>query len=98
MKRLYGVFDNLTLDDIKEAARRAFESHDGESVVIQFAKKFDENCLALYMALRDGTYVDLIGYRKMKKKNSNGKLRDIDSPTLVTRIYEYVFINVMEPH
>ena len=51
----------------------------------------------LYNAFRNDSYKSLLKYRKMEKTNNNGKKRCIDSPNLTTRIYQYVYLNKIEP-
>lgn len=97
MKRISDIYDNISVSDFKDAAIRSFEDHQGERAVIAFKKNLDENCYVLYQAFRDGSYIHLLHYRQMEKINNNGKKRSIDSPDLVTRIYQYIFLNIIEP-
>ena len=97
MKRISDIYDNISVSDFKDAAIRSFEDHQGERAVIAFKKSLDENCYVLYQAFRDGSYIHLLHYRQMEKMNNNGKKRSIDSPDLVTRIYQYIFLNIIEP-
>lgn len=97
MKRISDIYDNISVSDFKDAAIRSFEDHQGERAVIAFKKNLDENCYVLYQAFRDGSYIHLLHYRQMEKTNNNGKKRSIDSPDLVTRIYQYIFLNIIEP-
>ena len=97
MKRISNIFDTLKVHDIHEAVLRAFEEHEGEPDVNEFKNGLDTNCLMLYEALFDGSYRGLIKYRQLEKTNNNGKRRKIDSPDLATRIYQYVFLDKIEP-
>ena len=97
MKRINSIFDALKVDDIHDAALRAFKEHEGESDVIKFRAELDKNCSELYIALLDGSYRGRIKYRQLENTNNNGKRRKIDSPDLPTRIYQYVFLNKIEP-
>lgn len=56
-------------------------------MVFNFNSDFDGNSLKLYEWYLDGTYVSKIKYRKLVKENKNGKVREINSPDLTTRIY-----------
>lgn len=97
MKKATDIFSFIDVDTIKRAAERAFEGHTGETEVLRFLGDFDVKCNELYNMLIDGSYKSVLSYRKLQKTNSNGKERDIDSPTLVTRIYQHLFLELIEP-
>ena len=97
MKKACNIYDNITVSDFRDAAFRSFEDHEGEREVIDFRRNLDENCYILYNAFRNDSYKSLLKYRKMEKTNNNGKKRCIDSPNLTTRIYQYVYLNKIEP-
>lgn len=97
MKRKVGISTNLSVGDMEAAALRAFRGHGSEPEVIGFNGDFKRNCVVLYDALMDGSWKSLLAYRKLKRRNRNGKLRDIDSPSLETRIYQHLFLNMIEP-
>lgn len=97
MKKATDIFSSIDVDTIKRAAERAFEGHTGETEVLRFLGDFDVKCNELYNMLIDGSYKSVLSYRKLQKTNSNGKERNIDSPTLVTRIYQHLFLELIEP-
>ena len=97
MKRFGNLMQSITVESFRDAAHRSFKNHSGEQVVIEFKENLDENCRILFEKFKDGTWKELLSYRKMKIVNNNGKVRMVDSPSLVTRIYQYVFINILEP-
>lgn len=97
MKKATDIFASIDVDTVKRAAERAFEGHTGESEIIRFLEDFDEKCDMLYTRLIDGSYKSILGYRELSKTNSNGKKREINSPTLVTRIYQHLFLELIEP-
>lgn len=97
MKKATNIFASIDIDTVKRAADRAFEGHTGESEVIRFLEDFDEKCNMLYTSLIDGSYKSILKYRSLSKTNPNGKKRDINSPTLITRIYQHLFLELIEP-
>lgn len=97
MKRKYNLYNDITLELMKESALSAFVGHGRESQVKSFRGNFDENCKLLYNNLINGSWKDLLKYRKFVRVNSNGKIRNIDSPSLITRIYQHLFIKLVEP-
>ena len=97
MKRTSNISNNLSISDVEQAARRAFEKHSGNKEVVKFQADFEINCQRLYNALKDGSWKSQLSYRQMEKVNNNGKRRHIDCPSLVTRIYQHLMLNLLEP-
>lgn len=96
MEKLGKTFESLNLQDIEAAAFRAFRGHSGKREVIKFKNDFESECNALYSALKDGSWRQKLSYRKLVKVNNNGKVRNIESPSLYTRIYQHLFLNIIE--
>ena len=97
MEREQKIYQGITLEDVRDAAYRAFKDHDGEAIVLRFARKFDYNCERIYKSIKNHTYHQDLWYRQLTKINNNGKVRNIDSPSLKTRIFQYIFLNKFEP-
>lgn len=77
-------------------AVKSFEGHSSKPEVKEFKKNLEMNVDKLFSALVDGSYINLIDYRKLTKVNNDGKVRNIDSPTLITRIYQHTFMIMMQ--
>lgn len=88
---------DVSLDDIREACEAAFKNHSKKNDVVNFNSDFDGNSLKLYEWYLDGTYVSKIKYRKLVKENKNGKVREINSPDLTTRIYQHLVLVKLGP-
>lgn len=88
---------NATREEVETAAQDACKNHMHKVAVVDFCLHWDEYISIILSMLQDGTYVELVRYRQLVKVNKNGKRRDIDSPTLITRILQYVFINRISP-
>lgn len=84
---------NVTWEEVEKAARDACKNHMHKASVQDLCRNWDESISIILSMIHDGTYVELVRYRQLVKVNRNGKRRDIDSPTLITRILQYVFIN-----
>lgn len=97
MKKFSGIFDSINIDMIKEAVVRASDRHGWKTEVIRFNENLDVNCNMIYDNLLDDGYLSFIKYKKLEKINGNGKVRKIDSPTFVTRIYQHLFLLLIEP-
>lgn len=97
MKRVSGIFDSINIDMIKEAVARASDRHGWKTEVVRFNEDLDANCNMIYNNLLDSGYLSLVRYKKLEKINGNGKVRKIDSPTFVTRIYQHLFLLLIEP-
>lgn len=85
------------MNDIREACEAAFKNHSKKNDVVNFNSDFDGNSLKLYEWYLDGTYVSKIKYRKLVKENKNGKVREINSPDLTTRIYQHLVLVKLGP-
>ena len=97
MKRVSNISINISISDVEQAARKAFEGHSGKPEVEEFKSDFDKNCIKLYNALKDGSWPEMLAYRQLEKTNNNGKRRHIDCPSLVTRIYQILMMLKLEP-
>ena len=84
---------DVTWQEVEQAAHDAVRDHLNKATVTEFCREWEENVALVLAMIQDDTYVEHIEYRQLKKTNKNGKVRHIDSPTLVTRILQYVFIN-----
>lgn len=91
------LFESITRKDVEAAAYKAFEGHNSKSDVKAFKADFDNRVTLLFNAIKDGSYIHLIRYRKLKKKNHKGKVRLIDSPDLNTRIMEHLWLLLIVP-
>ena len=82
----------IDINDVEKGAVKAFEGHSSKPDVKEFKKNLDINIDVLYNALIDGSYIIFLHYRKLTKINNDGKVRHIDSPSLITRIYQHTFM------
>lgn len=97
MKKIRVLTKSISAEDIKKAAKRAFKGHRKKPEVKRFAEDLDNNCVRLLHRLEDGTWKDILSYRPLYKTNKNGKRRSIQSPSLETRIYQHLMLNLLEP-
>ena len=92
------MMDNrVTWQEVEQAAKDAVRHHMNKDFVQDFCFYWEENLSFILTMILDGSYVEHIAYRQLVKTNRNGKVRNVDSPTLVTRILQYVFINRAQP-
>lgn len=82
----------LTIEVVKLAIRNAASGHNGKKEVKRMMDDIDGYATMVYESIKNCTYKDELRYRRMKKVNRNGKKRDIDSPSLFTRVLQHVFI------
>lgn len=87
----------VTRAEVERAAYAAIRHHTKKYVVRSFLEDWEDNISLLLTCINDRTYVEHLNYRKLEKIGNNGKKRDIDSPTLITRILQYIFINKITP-
>ena len=95
MKRVGHI--EVTQADVETAARCAIKGHTLKKEVRMFKEHFDDNVKALFDAYTDGTWRTRLSYRSLVKTNSNGKKRDILSPSFETRVYQWLSLNKLRP-
>lgn len=83
---------NVSREELENAAYSACKAHMKKAAVKSMLEDWDELIDLLLQSIRDGTYQEHLHYRQLVKVNKNGKERTIDSPSLVTRILQYLFI------
>lgn len=91
------LFERINCDLVERAILKAFEGHNNKSDVKAFKAHFNERRDKILKALKDGSYVKLIGYRKLVKYNHKNKKRLIDSPNLDTRIMQHLWLLLIVP-
>lgn len=82
---------------MEAAAHRAFTGHKGKNEVREFLNDFGSSCQKLYAALKDGSWRGLLSYRETERTGNNGKKRHIEVPSLETRIYQHLMLELLEP-
>lgn len=97
MKRTGNISINISIGDVQSAARRAFKGHRGKEDVREFLRDFESSCRKLHAALLDGSWRQYLSYRDTELTGSNGKKRRIDVPSLETRIYQHLMLELLEP-
>lgn len=97
MKKVKNLYDKITFETVKLAAKHSFKGHFYKNEVCKFQEDLDNNCRDLLEKIRSGEYISLLEYRSMKKKNNDGKLRDIKCPSLKTRIYQHLVRDILTP-
>ena len=97
MNRSEDLYDKINFMSFVRAAERAADGHEDKNETLWFMVNLYQNCEWLYHEFVNNTYHKLLTYTKSKKVNPNGKRRDIDSPSFITRVYQYVFLMVIEP-
>lgn len=88
---------SITKRNIARAARKAFIGHNGKREIEAFKKNFNERVEELWTWWNTGEWEQHISYRQLEKDCTNGKHRQIDCPSLTTRIYQILFIQKVRP-
>lgn len=97
MKKISNISNSISVNNIIEAAESSFVGHTKKLEVIEFKKDIKKNCEELYERLMNDSWYELLSYRKLVKTNRNNKIRHIDSPSLITRIYQHLLLNLINP-
>lgn len=90
---------SVSREQVQRAIMLAAADHMQKDEVSAFVAPgaIEANTDRLYNALADDTYKDLLTYRQLTKTNLNGKVRRIDSPDYITRVFQWLFLLVVRP-
>ena len=88
---------HLSSELIDTAITNAARGHRYKPEVIAMLADRDAYVLKVFSAIETGKYATMLRYREFETRNSNGKLRHIESPDLFTRVLQHVFILLIGP-
>ena len=97
MRKIDNLYENISVESIRGAAIHAFKGHSHKREIKKFKKDFDKNCEMLFEDLVTCNWEKHISYRSLVKVNKNGKIRHIESPSLKTRIYQHLLLDILTP-
>ncbi len=78
---------------ISNAARK----HGTNPEVAEMLKNRESYADDVVSSIEDGSYINRLQYRSLTKVNPNGKRRNINSPSLYTRVLQHVFLVLIMP-
>ena len=87
----------ITEETVKEAFKKASKGRSKKPAVVEFSKDLDANCNALADIINQGKVAEHVRYLRLKRKNNNGKWRDIDAPTFLTLVLQHVWLLLTKP-
>ena len=89
----------MKVDEIllKRALENASKRHVGKPEVIRFYRDLDANLERIRDSMETGTYPSLLRYSHFRRRNTNGKMRDIAKPSFETRILQHYFLLLAMP-
>lgn len=82
---------------ITQAIHNASKGHKIKKEVREMLEDIDKSDETVLESLKDGSYKNKIAYRQLVKTSSKGKPRNIDSPSLFTRVLQHLFILLIRP-
>lgn len=82
----------LDINDIYEAINTAAKGRRNRRDVRAYTDNLPANAAAMLSAIKDGSYVRTLGYRRMRITNVNGKKRDVLSPDFPTLCLQHAAI------
>jgi hypothetical protein len=95
----------LSKETVLNAMANAATGHKSKPEVNAMLEDMDAYADRVIEAIEIGSYVGQLTYREFMHRNSNGKMRHIESPDLFTRVLQHVFIvlvqhlyDKMDPH
>ena len=87
----------VTEQIVRDAFYKASEDRKKKPVVVEFKSKLDDNCKLIADIINSGKVSEYVKYVKLRRKNTNGKWRDIDAPTFFTLVMQHVWIMLVKP-
>lgn len=87
----------VTEEIVKAAYRNASKNRTTKPVVIEFGKHLTENCRLIADIINQGKVTEYVKYLQLRRKNANGKWRDIDAPVFFTLVMQHVWILLTKP-
>ena len=87
----------VTEQNVRDAFFKASEGRNKKSAVVEFENNLDDNCKIIADIINSGKVSEYVKYIKLRRKNTNGKWRDIDAPTFFTLVMQHVWIMLVKP-
>lgn len=87
----------VTEQNVRDAFFKASEDRKKKPVVVEFKSKLDDNCKLIADIINSGKVSEYVKYVKLRRKNANGKWRDIDAPEFFTLVMQHVWIVLVKP-
>ena len=88
----------LNIELITKAILRACKGHNKKPEVRAMKSNLSNSAKRILESLLNDTWEKRLSYRQLTKINpGNNKVRHIDTPSLETRIYQHLFLEIMEP-
>ena len=87
----------VTEQNVRDAFFKASEGRNKKSAVVEFENNLDDNCKLIADIINSGKVSEYVKYIKLRRKNTNGKWRDIDAPAFFTLVMQHVWIMLVKP-
>ena len=87
----------VTEQIVRDAFFKASEDRKEKPVVVEFQDNLDDNCKLIADVINSGKTGEYVKYIQLKRKNTNGKWRDIDAPAFFTLVMQHVWIMLVKP-
>ena len=87
----------VTEQNVRDAFFKASEGRKKKPVVVEFENNLNNNCKLIAEIINSGKVSEYVKYIKLRRKNTNGKWRDIDAPTFFTLVMQHVWIVLVKP-
>jgi len=87
----------VTKETVLKAMEKAAKGHSDQKGVESMMRNSDIYADMVMRSIASGEYKNNLRYRKLTKRNSNGKLRHINSPFLFTFVLQHLFLQMAWP-
>ena len=87
----------LSTEIISQAIHNAAKGYVAKEEVQAMLANEDDYILDVASAVESGDYLNRMSYHEFNTRNSNGKRRHIEQPSLFTRVLQHLFILFIKP-
>lgn len=88
----------VTEEIVRAAMQKSAEGHSDKKEVGVMMANADTYAKSIVASIASGDYKHKLHYRKLKKQNPNGKVRNINSPMLFTFVLQHIFNLLARPY
>ena len=87
----------ITEETVRNAFEKASKGRSKKPAVVDFRKNLEANCREIADIINKGKVAEHVKYIQLRRRNANGKWRDIDAPAFRTLVMQHVWLLLVKP-
>ena len=87
----------ITEQHVRDAVFETFRGRQQTKSVLDFKADLEMNIRQIHAAVCDGSYREMLCYYQKEVENKNGKVRQIDAPSLPTLVIQHLWMELVMP-